>query len=84
MNGSPWRLPKEALSACNPADLPGIASCTVFEAASCPSYDFYNQHKTNPCMFGVRLLGNDGRGVPFKVLDLAARSAWLEAYVENR
>ena len=81
---SPWTLPNEALLACCPEDLPTAVTRNVFGPTSCPGYDFYDQHKDDPCLFGAGLIGDDGRAVPFNTLDLAARSAWFAAYLKNR
>jgi hypothetical protein len=56
----------------------------VFKSVTCQDYSFYQQRKDDPCLFGARLIGSDGHPVVFNVLDLATKSAWFAAYLDNR
>ena len=84
METDPWALAKSALSACKPENLPKGATCRVFKSATCQDHGFYMQRKDDPCLFGARLVGSDGQVVPFNVLDLATKSIWFAAYLDNR
>ena len=84
MENDPWILLDQALSACKAEDLPNVVLTRTFKSVCCPSYDFYLEHRDDPYLFGVHLVGDDGRAVPFAVVDLAAKSEWFAAYVKNR
>ena len=84
METDSWILSDQALSACKTEHLPKGLLTRIFKSVCCPSYDFYLEYRDDPYLFGVRLVGDDGRAVSFAVVDLAARSEWFSVYLKNR